>query len=144
MARDVTVALALALALAACRRDRDSGPAAQPLAETAFYQLGLVSPSPCARGGECRVQLALTAIGGYHLNDRYPFKFLYAIDGVDQRADTGTFVRDGAQRGTLTIAFRAPATAATAKISGTFKLSVCTDDNCEIAEPEVAFAVAVR
>jgi hypothetical protein len=144
MARKVTVALACALALAACRKDRDARPAAQPLAETAFYQLGLVPPSPCARGGECRVQLALTAIGGYHLNDRYPFKFLYAIDGVDQPADTGAFVRDGAHRGTLTIAFRAPAASQAAKVSGTFKLSVCTDENCEIAEPEVAFTVATR
>jgi hypothetical protein len=42
----------------------------------------------------------------------------------------------------MTVTFRAAA-AGTAKLSGAFKLSVCTDEICEIAAPAVAFDVAV-
>ena len=108
---------ALLLLLVACRHD------SAPLAETAFYRIEL----------RPHAELALTALAGYHINERYPVKFIAddpaAIDG------TGTFTRSDAQHGTLALAARAP------RLSGTFKLSVCTDENCEIAEPHIAFDV---
>jgi hypothetical protein len=132
--------LVLVLGLAACSRDPAASSAA-PLAGKPFYRIDAGAQKPCASGTACEVQLVLTALAGYHVNQDYPFKFLGA-PGAPPVDGTGTFGFDGAKRGTMTVVFR-PAKPGTAKLVGTFKLSVCSDETCEIESPTLELAVPV-
>jgi hypothetical protein len=144
-----TLALAVALAAvaagaAACKRkeaapDRRGAaavPVPPPLAGKAFYRVDAGPGTPCTAGAPCEARLVLTALEGYKVNKDYPFKLVadpapgLTVDG------TGTFVLDDARSGTLTIRYRA-AKAGTARLTGTFKLSVCTDEQCEIEQPKI-------
>jgi hypothetical protein len=109
-----------------------------PLAETEFFRIDADLPA-CKSSETCEARLVLSALGDYKVNDEYPFKFVgdqgdLVIDG------TGTFALDGRQTGTMTVKFRAPKPG-TAKLSGTFKLSVCNDANCKIESPKIALDV---
>jgi hypothetical protein len=118
------------------------GAAGAPLAFKAFYRIDAAPQAPCASGSTCESDLVLTALGGYHVNKDYPFKFVgdpaneAVLDGI------GTFALNGEKRGTLTIKFR-PDKPGTTKVVGTFKLSVCSDENCEIETPKLELAVPV-
>jgi hypothetical protein len=118
------------------------GDAAPPLAGKAFYRVDAGAAPPCDAGTTCEARLVLTALGAYHVNEAYPFKFV-ADPASAVLAGPATFARDDATRGTLTIKFR-PDAAGTAQLAGTFKLSVCSEDTCEIEAPRIAFAVPVR
>jgi hypothetical protein len=121
--------------------EKPAGPAV--LAEKSFYRIEPGPRTPCAPGAPCEARLAFSALGEYHVNDRYPFKFVadetagLIVDG------TGTFTQDDAKHGMMTIKFRA-LKRGTARLSGTFKLSVCTDEKCEIEEPKLAFEVPIN
>jgi hypothetical protein len=90
----------------------------------------------------CEARLVLTALGEYHVNKDYPFKFVaepapaLAVDGE------GTFALDDAKNLTMTVKFR-PNAPGTAKLVGTFKLSVCSADTCEIETPKIELPVPV-
>lgn len=145
MAREVLRAAAILLITAACKRDAaDPAPAASPaaaapLAEKPFYRLDAV-PAPCAVGRACEAKVVLTALGAYHVNQDYPFKFL--PDAASPLAGEPAFAHDDARHGTLTLRFQ-PTAAGTTTLTGTFKLSVCSDDTCEIEKPQIAVRVAV-
>jgi hypothetical protein len=156
MARELPLIAVLAV-LAACGRDQPatsapaaSGPAEKaeagkpPLASKAFYRVDSGPETPCASGATCERTVVLTALGDYHVNKEYPFKFVgepapaLALDGNASFA-----IDDDAKRGTLTIRFK-PTAAGPATLAGVFKLSVCSDDTCEIEKPKLELAVAVR
>ena len=143
MARELAV---LALALAAggacggCKK-AESVPAGQPLAGKAFYRVDRGATTPCATGSTCELRLVLTALGDYHVNKDYPFKFVADPAAVPLDGDGG-FALDGEKRGTMTIKFR-PAAPGNAKVVGSFKLSVCSDDTCEIESPRLELSVPV-
>jgi hypothetical protein len=148
-------ALALALgasaaATTACKRDRDRdrAPAVDPatlpppLAGTDYYRVDNGPQTPCTAGAPCEARLVLTALGTFHVNKDYPFKFVgepapgLAVEG------TGTFALDDAKTGTLTIRYRA-AKSGRARFTGQFKLSVCNDERCEIEQPKIELEVPV-
>ena len=141
--------LALGLALAGCDRDRP-GPEAQPAAERApgkgapgkLYEIAVTPDPGCQRGAWCTVRLELTALGGFHVNRDYPFKFVGAADEGIEHDGTGAFTVESDTTGVLVHRFRAAAAGA-ARITGTFKLSVCSDDQCEIEAAPVAVDVPV-
>jgi hypothetical protein len=141
MAREL-IAIAVAAACAAgCRKtDGTPAPAGQPLAGKPFYRVDAAPPAACAPGATCEARLVLTALGDYHVNKDYPFKFLgdpaVPVDGE------GAFAIDDTRHLTMTVKFR-PAAAGTAKLVGTFKLSVCSHDTCEIETPRIELAVPV-
>jgi hypothetical protein len=156
MRDELLTAFAIAAAAAAatgCKRDREQ-PARQParagsalplpppLAGSAFYRLDLGPLTPCAAGAPCEARLVLTALGAYKVNRDYPFKFIadpapgVAVDG------TGAFALDDARGGTLTLRFRA-ARPGPVRLTGTFKLSVCTEEECEIEEPKISFELPI-
>lgn len=144
MARELIV-LALAAALAACNRGDAGKPAGSgraPLAGKPFYRIDPGTAAPCASGGTCQAQLVLTALRDYHVNKDYPFKFVAEPAPAPPVDGEGVFELDDAQHGTLTVTFRPPA-AGTARLVGTFKLSVCNDDTCEIEAPKIELAVPV-
>lgn len=144
MAREL---LLIAL-VAACGRDRatsDHVPAssAPPLASKAFYRVDAGPEVACATGTTCEARLQLTALGDYHINKDYPFKFVgepppaLALDG------DAAFALADAKHGTLTVRFK-PTAAGAQALAGVFKLSVCSDETCEIEKPKLSLAVAVR
>lgn len=155
MRRELLISLGAAAALAAtaaCKRDREpAAPAAErsgaalppPLAGSSFYRIDAGPQTPCTPGAPCEARLVLTALGGYKVNKDYPFKFVadpaatgVAIDGA------GTFALDDPHSGTLTLRFLAPRRGP-ARLAGTFKLSVCTDEQCEIEAPKIQLELPV-
>jgi hypothetical protein len=147
MAREL-IPLALAL-FGACHRDSPTAaeaaaasPATTPLAAKPFYRVDRAPQAACASGAICEAALVLTALGNYHVNKDYPFKFVGDPAAAIQVDGQGTFAFGDARHGTMTIKFRA-ASSGTATLVGTFKLSVCSDENCEIETPKLELLVPV-
>lgn len=148
MARSWQLAALALSAVAACRSkprgtERDTALAEAPrprqlLASAPFFRLE-AEAAPCPRPGPCEVALVLSALGDYKLNKEYPFKLVpHAHSDVTAR-HIGRLERSGNQRGVMKLELDAPALPAT--FTGMFKLSVCTDDVCEIADPEISVAL---
>lgn len=151
MARElIAIALGLACGAAACGASgcRKAGngepdpPAGKPLAGKTFYRIDAGPPSACAQGATCEARLVLTALGDYHVNQDYPFKFIGEPAPAVPVDGQGAFAIDDAKHLTMTVKFRPAAGSAT--LVGTFKLSVCSDDTCEIETPRIELAVPVR
>jgi hypothetical protein len=151
MARErIAIALGLLCGAAACsghgcRKAGDGKPgepAERPLAGKPFYRIDAGPPVACAPGATCEARLVLTALGDYHVNQDYPFKFLGEPAPAVPVDGEGAFAIDDARHLTMTVKFR-PAAAGSAKLAGTFKLSVCSDDTCEIETPRIELAVPV-
>ncbi|HEY0476856.1 MAG TPA: hypothetical protein VGD37_04995 [Kofleriaceae bacterium] len=147
MARDrIAAALVVLAAAGACGRGDPPGKAAAaqgpPLAGKPFYRVDAGPPALCTAGAACQARLVLTALGAYHVNKDYPFKFVGEPAPATPIDGEGAFAVDDARHGTMTVTFR-PAAPGTTKLAGTFKLSVCSDDTCEIETPRVELAVAV-
>lgn len=140
-------AIVLAVLLAACSKGKSeepmkAAPTTAALAEKPFYRVDAAPLAPCAAGAVCEAKLELRALGAYHVNKDYPVKFEGAPAPAPELDGPATFKLDDDKRGTLTIRFRAAA-AGTANVAGTFKLSVCSDETCEIEKPHIALAVPV-
>ena len=106
------------------------------------YQVDVPPPPPCKAGEACTVAVKLTALSGFKVNKEYPFKFVpAAADGVTHEGK-GQFAFEGEQAGTMTVTFRAAAPG-TVHVAGTFKLSVCSEDTCEIEDAPIAVDVPV-
>lgn len=142
--------MALVLGTAACSKSKSEPAAAAeaarklppPLASAAFYRIDAGPQTPCKSGEPCEARLVVTALGDFHVNKDYPFKFVAeAAPGVTVDG-TGAFALDDAKTGTLTIRYRCgqPGKAA---LRGVFKLSVCTDEECKIEQPTVELALPV-
>lgn len=105
----------------------------------------------CKKGEECTMTLRLEAQGAYHINDSYPYKFTPGTkdgkplsDGVEFTKDAfsksaGDFKKEGEKLATLTVKFKP--TAPKGKIVGTFKMSVCSEQNCQLEQQEVSVDV---
>jgi len=138
--------LLLIAVVVACGRDRpaehEAATQGPPLAGKAFYRVDAGPRTPCASGVACEARFVLTALGDYHVNKDYPFKFVGDPAPAVPLDGAATFALDDARHGTLTIKFR-PHAPGTAKLAGTFKLSVCSDETCEIETPKLELAVPV-
>jgi hypothetical protein len=96
--------------------------------------------------------LRLAAAGDYHVNKEYPYKFLATVaPGVQflGSGDANTFSRaagdfreEGEKTATMTVRFKPTATGE-ARVTGTYKMSVCSAENCQIETPTVTLAVPV-
>jgi hypothetical protein len=115
------------------------------------FALDLASPG-CKAGAECAMTIKLSAVGDYHVNKEYPYKFvatpaagvafLGKSDPNTFARGSGDFVENGEKAGTMTIRFK-PAAAGDAKVAGTYKLSVCSADQCQIEQEIVELAIPV-
>jgi hypothetical protein len=113
------------------------------------FTLDVASPG-CRVELPCVVTLRLAAAGAYHVNKEYPYKFIAAAaPGVQYlgKGDASTFSRasgdfheDGEKAATMTVRFKPTATGQ-ARVSGTFKMSVCSAENCQIETQAVSLAV---
>lgn len=114
------------------------------------FALDLASPG-CRAASECVMTITLHAVGDYHVNKEYPYKFIAnATPGIVYLAKEGsTFTRaagDFAERGektaTMTVRFEAAAPG-DAHVAGTYKLSVCSADQCQIEQEKVDLTIPV-
>lgn len=138
----------LALLLLAACGDKQVAPPATPSAETAPeqaqapFRVDVTPPATCVHATPCEATLALVALDGFKVNADYPFKFVGDVGPQISFDGTGTFAHGDKHSGTMTIKFRS-AQAGTIKVSGTFKLSVCTEEVCKIEQPKITFDVPV-
>jgi hypothetical protein len=164
----VALAALAALAMVACNKD---GHAASQGADTSAapssqancghtacgsnFFVDAVAPADCAPGAKCTLEVKLVATGDFHINDEYPYKFK-ADDapGVEflgaDAAGKNTFSKDAKdwkktdeKSGVMTLAFHA-ADKGQKTVGGTFKLSVCSAQNCQLEQQPVKATVAIR
>jgi hypothetical protein len=100
------------------------------------------------------VSLVLQASGGYHVNAEYPYKFTaegspsVTFQGRDSAGANvfskaaGDFTQNGETSATLLVRFK-PTASGNAPINGTYKMSVCSAENCQIEQAKIALVVAV-
>ena len=112
-------------------------------------------PDACAAGTLCTLRLRLTATGDYHINDEYPYKFKaddaagVEFQGSDSNGknvfskSAGDWSKDAEKSGTMTVKFKA-ADKGSKTIAGTFKLSVCSAQNCLLKQAQLSVSVAAR
>jgi hypothetical protein len=105
----------------------------------AHYRIDSPTQITCTAAAMCEAKLVVNALGDYHLNDRYPFKFEADAQGI--AIESATFSHDTATTGTMTIKFRSEKPG-TAKLAGTLRLCVCTDDNCDVESAKIAVDVS--
>jgi hypothetical protein len=130
----------------------DLGPGKQRI-DGQNFTLDLASTG-CKKGAECAVTIKLVAAADYHVNKQYPYRFnatlapgLAFLGKSDPPTsftkDAGDFVEDGEKSGTMTVRFK-PSAAGEAKVAGTYKMSVCSADQCQIEAQPVALSVPVN
>jgi hypothetical protein len=119
------------------------------------FFIDAVPPADCVSGANCAMTLSLVATGEYHINDDYPYKF--KADDVPQVAFQGTdpagpkvfskqannWQKSAPQKGAMNVVFQAT-DKGSKNITGVFKLSVCSDHDCQLEQTTVATAVNVR
>jgi hypothetical protein len=161
----------LSLLTAACGKDgRAAGrgepddpatPAAPPRGDCGHSACGsnfFLDAAPvgdCVVGATCAVAVKLVATGEFHINDEYPYK-IKADDaaGVEYLGSDGAgknvfskaasdWQKKDEKSGVMTLAFRA-SNPGSKTVGGTFKLSVCSAQNCQLEQQHVQARVAVR
>lgn len=116
------------------------------------YFVDVVGEDGCAPAQRCNVGLKLTATGAFHVNDQYPYKFKAdaspAVEflGTDPAGKNvfskpaGDWAQTGAKSGVMTVHV-APNGPGRSTISGVFKLSVCSEQNCLIEQPQLQVSI---
>jgi hypothetical protein len=114
-----------------------------------------VPPGDCATGANCTIGLTLVATGAYHINDEYPYKFRaddapkVTFQGTDPTGPNvfskgaSNWQKTGAQKGTMNVIFQST-DKGTKNVSGTFKFSVCSEQNCQLEQAAVTIPVSVH
>jgi len=110
------------------------------------FELKVESSGTYKVGTAGQVQIVLDAKSPFKVNQEYPYSFSlketaglkYASMKVTQDA-----VKLELKRATMTVPFT-PSEAGSRTISGTFKFSVCTEEQCLIKKEELALAVTVE
>jgi hypothetical protein len=115
------------------------------------FALDVASPG-CLAGQDCSMTIKLAATGDYHVNKEYPFKFIGAPSSgltflgkseanIFTRA-AGDYVPQGEKAGLMTVRFKA-GSAGDTRVTGKYKLSVCSDAQCQIEEQAVELPLSV-
>jgi hypothetical protein len=114
------------------------------------FTLGLAAPGTCAPNTDCAATLTLTATEGYHINKDYPYTFTAdPRDGVTYLGKGGSvfskangeFQQVSETVGATRVGFRA---AQSFELSGTFKMSVCSEANCQLEVQKIALRVPLE
>lgn len=103
--------------------------------DNANYTATLTFEGACKKGETCTALVTVEAKGGYHINDKYPYRFKLSEPpagvsypkAVVGRED-GTFTE---KKAVLRVPFVAT-NAGEAKVGGTLSFSVCSDEKCLI------------
>lgn len=105
----------------------------------------LSAAGPFKVGTEGELRVVVEALGAYHVNPDYKYKFKADLPAptVKYRTNPVTEVKKTTKEATMTVPFVADAPG-TYVLSGTCSLSVCTDDNCVIDKVDLATKVTVE
>jgi hypothetical protein len=118
------------------------------------YVVNASVPS-CHANAQCTVSLHLEAQGSFHVNKEYPYKFIandtagvqfLGHDPSNKNRFTksaGDFTVDGEKVGTMTVRFK-PTSRGSKTISGLFKFSVCSAQNCQLGQANISVPVSVH
>ncbi len=121
------------------------------------FTLDAAPAGECKAATECHVTIKLKAVGDYHINKEYPYKFKAEGVGVEflgsDAAGKNTFSKsagdfvidagDPAKGATMTLKFK-PAAKGMSTIKGTFKMSVCSAQNCQLETQDISVDVPVK
>jgi hypothetical protein len=105
------------------------------------FHVDAAPAATCATaGGACSVLADLTALSGFKVNKEYPYRFV--PDAASQALVEGdaAFAVTGTHTGRLVVPVRRDAPGAS-RVSGTFKLSVCNADVCQIEDAVLTVAM---
>jgi hypothetical protein len=120
----------------------------------AFF-VDAVPPPSCTSGTACTVALRLVATREFHVNDDYPYRFkadptkglqFLGTDAAGKDLFTqpaGDWHKADARTGELTVKF-APESPGAYSVSGTMKLSVCSEANCLLEQRHVSAPIVVK
>jgi hypothetical protein len=109
----------------------------------------------CKLGSSCSIAMTLVAVGAYHINDQYPYKFI--ADGAQGATFRGTdsagsnvfskashdWVERDERTGVMTLSF-VPSDRALKKATGVFKFSVCSAQNCQLEHVPISVPVVIE
>ncbi len=111
---------------------------------SAHWNVDFSTPG-CASGTDCLAKLRLEALGDYHVNPDYHFRFVPgAVAGIVFSAGgPADFALQGPKVGVMSVHFNASA-AGPVTLSGTFKICVCTDAVCAPEPVSVSLPVTVH
>ena len=125
--------------------------AAQAHIDGRNFAIDVTAPS-CKADTECALTIKLNVSGDFHINKEYPYKFvataapnvtfLGKADATTFSKAAGDFAQEGEKSATMTVRYK-PASAGNAKVAGTYKLSVCNPDQCQIEQQAVSIDVPV-
>jgi hypothetical protein len=113
------------------------------------------APPECAVGTTCDLAVKLTALGDFHVNDEYPYRFkANDVPGIDYAGTdamgkgvfskpAGDWKKADAKSGVMTVKFT-PREKGDKTITGTFKMSVCSAANCLLEQRELSAVVAAH
>ena len=123
------------------------------------FKLEIKSAGPCTATTECKGIITLDALSEFHINKEYPYKFTAKVNPdvefLGKEGDqacaggktifskcAGDFKQEGEQRATLGFRFK-PAKAGPLTVVGTYKMSVCSAQNCQLETHELALDLTV-
>ncbi len=127
-------------AAAAARVPREPLPASAVRVSGNNFHVDAAPAAGCATGGSCSVLADLTATSGFKVNEEYPYRFVPDAASRPLVDGEAAFAVTSPHTGRLMVPVRAGVAAGT-RIGGTFKLSVCSADVCQIEAAVVDVAV---
>ena len=144
------------VALSACQHPKSettavAPPAAEPVAVAAAefhegtFDLVLRPLGPYASGKAGTAEIQLVPKGGYHCNDRYPYKFKVSnAPGVTFGAPV--FTKDAVQlepmRAVMKVGFT-PESKGEKTLAGVFSFSLCSADRCLVEKRDLSLRIPV-
>lgn len=118
------------------------------------FEIETRGPAACNVNSECAALVHLKALGHFHINKEYPYRFLakpaagLRFVGKDASGPetfskaAGDFLIDSEKEASLSVSF-VPSAKGPAVVSGVYKMSVCTEEACEIQEAPLSIDVTV-
>lgn len=161
------VLIAFAPSVLACSKDSASANARSATADLSTssppaprgggsnYKVDAHLAGDCATGATCTVAIDLEALGAYHINKEYPYKFkANDAPGVEYlgsdpagknvfSSSAGDLAVSGEKTATMSVKFK-PAAKGPATVSGVYKLSVCSVQNCQVDQADITTPVTVK
>jgi hypothetical protein len=134
---------------------KPSGACAEHAVCADHFFIDTAAPADCASGSECNLSVKLGALGVFHVNDEYPYKFKaddavgVEFGGTDAAGKNvfskpaGNWRKVDEKSGVMSVKFKV-LSAGERTISGTFKLSVCSAETCLLEQRDVKARVVVK